>query len=371
MPVYKDAERDTWYVHIKYRDILTNEILFYKKRGFESLASANKHDNIMQLKIKEETIVEYYWEQVCDLYLESKKGKVKDRSYYDTEKLIDKHVKPAFEKKRITKINAMMIEKWQENLLKSKYKNSYLEQIQQTASSVFNYAAVRTIVPLNPLKIVGFVKNTNEAKRKMMYFTFEQYKNFRSSIDEVLFQDIFDILYYTGMRVGELQALTWEDYDRETKLLHLHSNWDTKNKKITKTTKNGEDRYVYLNDDCLAILNRIHSDFIKYSDFSKGKFIFGYYEVIPQKTIENQKNYAIDKFNEVNKEKIKKGVHTELPKIRIHDLRHSHVSLLVNKNVPSAVIAERMGHSIHMVETVYSHMFESSRKSVLNVLNNL
>lgn len=64
-----------------------------------------------------------------------------------------------------------------------------------------------------------------------------------------------------------------------------------------------------------------------------------------------------------------------LPKIRVHDFRHSHVSLLINnaskEDLDSYIIAERLGHSKEMVEKVYGHLFPERRKKILNILENL
>ncbi len=82
---------------------------------------------------------------------------------------------------------------------------------------------------------------------------------------------------------------------------------------------------------------------------------------IPIRTITNRKNKYIQRYNEINTDKI--------PEIRIHDFRHSHVSLLINNGVSSFTIAERLGHSKDMVERVYSHMFPDKRKEILDVLD--
>lgn len=58
----------------------------------------------------------------------------------------------------------------------------------------------------------------------------------------------------------------------------------------------------------------------------------------------------------------------DLPRIRVHDLRHSHVSLLIDLGFPAAAIAERIGHSSISVTYTYSHLFPTRQHDISNAL---
>lgn len=59
-------------------------------------------------------------------------------------------------------------------------------------------------------------------------------------------------------------------------------------------------------------------------------------------------------------------------KIRIHDFRHSHASLLLSKGVPITVISQRLGHSdINMTLNTYSHMMPNDEDKAVNMINGL
>lgn len=61
-----------------------------------------------------------------------------------------------------------------------------------------------------------------------------------------------------------------------------------------------------------------------------------------------------------------------LPKIRMHDLRHSHATMLINNDINIHVIAERLGHaSIHTTEEVYAHLYDEKKKQVVELLESL
>lgn len=64
--------------------------------------------------------------------------------------------------------------------------------------------------------------------------------------------------------------------------------------------------------------------------------------------------------------------HTEIPKIRINDLRHSHASLLIKEGVQAKVIQKRLGHNdIQITLNTYSHLWEGADDEVSDLLNNL
>lgn len=163
------------------------------------------------------------------------------------------------------------------------------------------------------------------------------------------------------MRCGEMQARTWNDVDFESCTLKIHNTFDNKNKIVNNTTKTGENRTIYLNKILINELKEWYAINSDIDGFNNDCYIMGVFVPVPIRTITNRKNKYIKKYNESSNDKI--------PEIRIHDFRHSHVSLLINNGVTSFTIAERLGHSKDMVERVYSHMFPDKRKEILDVLD--
>ena len=194
----------------------------------------------------------------------------------------------------------------------------------------------------------------------MKYWTLEEFTLFINVIEDFEDKLLFDLLYWTGMRISELQARTWEDIDFKTKTLSIHSNFDNKLKKITATPKNGTNRIIFIQTSLIERMKLLKQMQSNIDGFNDACYMFGVFKPISHKTVENKKNKYIKECNRINKIKI--------PEIRIHDFRHSHVSLLANRGLDSLVIAERLGHSKDMVEKRYSHMFPETRKKVLNIL---
>jgi integrase len=359
MPAYKDKEIKKWYASFKYND-LNGGRHTKKKRGFNNKSEALEFEREFLVKNSNSSQYDINFKDLCNDYMISKKSRMKPRSIYDISMLIDKHIIPYYGNLSVKRLNMNDIQKWQENLLKCNYSNAYLVSIQSKLSSILNYAIRKKIINTNLIQILGFVKQ-NQPKKEMKFYNFDDYKKFRSVLPEDDFKTIFDVLYFTGVRIGELQALTYGDFRKKDKLLFVHSNYDYKNHIFNQTTKTGENRYVILNDTVFNELVNKQLEFKQYSDYDNDKLIFGYITPTSRRTIENRKNKAIKLYNESNKDQI--------DQIRIHDFRHSHVSLLINNGVDSFLISKRLGHSKEMVENRYGHLFESRKKEVENVLN--
>lgn len=351
----KKEDNKTYTVRFKYIDVLDGESKEYRKRGFKTASEAKKHEAQKRLEFSQQTSRDYTWDELCDLYLTSKKGKVKDRTIFNYKSLFDTQIYGIFNRVSVRNISSQMVEAWQRKLLAKGFKNAHMAKIQQTVSSIMNFAVARSIMNINPLRIVGFVKNVDEPKTEMEFWTYAEYAKFQSVIDDHEAKLIFDVLYFTGLRIGEFQALTWKDFREDEGLLFVHSTYNNKSKVIAQTTKTGTNRYVDLPKRLADELKVKKEEMSSYSDYTPEKFIFGYHEIFPRKTIENWKNKYIEM--------------SGVKKIRLHDIRHSHVSLLINNGVDRFIIAKRLGHSIEMVENVYGHLFPENRKSILNVLD--
>lgn len=365
MPVYLDKSSNTYFVSKCYADPLTLKSKRICKRGFSTRKDAIKFESKFNINLRCAQSTNYNVEVLVDMFLDYKKERVKSRTYYDIKKIADKHITPTFKHLGIKDIKPSMIEHWQKQLLENNYSNDYLEAIQGLFSRIFNYCISKEIVDTNPVKIVGFVKNQTKSSKKLQFYTTDQYIKFRGVIDDERYLLVFDLLYFTGMRISELQARTWSDLNFDEKSLIIHSNYDCKNHVITPSTKNGETRVIYLSDDLINQLNKRYTAMKRYKNFDPTKFyIISDLSILSQKTISNNKKYILDCYNDTHPD-------DQLPKIRIHDFRHSHVSMLINSEVDTFTIAERLGHSKQMVENVYGHLFPSKKKEILNVLNNV
>ena len=360
MPVYLDKKRGTYYFQGTYINAFGIKERYFV-RGFSGPTAAKKAEREYLIKARTDPNTKYRFNELVIKFLDYKKDRVKPRTISNYNSLIEKQLIPYFGKMYVNKMSVPVIEEWQKEILKKGYTNNYLEKIQTSLSAIMRFAVRRGIIIANPLDVIEQVKNPDEKKKDMQFWTYEQYNKFKSVItnkEDIL---LFDLLYWTGMRCGEMQARTWNDIDFNNCTLKIHNTFDNKNKIVNNTTKTGENRTIYLNKILINELIEWYATNSNIDDFNNDCYIMGVFIPMPIRTITNRKNKYIQKYNENNIDKI--------PEIRIHDFRHSHVSLLINNGVSSFTIAERLGHSKEMVERVYSHMFPDKRKEILNVLD--
>lgn len=360
MPVYLDKKRGTYYFSGTFINAFgENEKYFV--RGFSSSTAAKKAEREYLIKARTNPNTKYRFNDLIIKFLDYKKERVKPRTISNYTNLINKQLLPYFGKMYVNRITVSAIEEWQSKLLTKGYVNNYLEKIQTTMSAIMRFAVRRGMILINPLDVVEQVKNPDEKKKEMLFWTYEQYCKFKSILEKKEDIILFDLLYWTGMRCGEMQARTWNDVDFESCTLKIHNTFDNKNKIVNNTTKTGENRTIYLNKILINELKEWYAINSDIDGFNNDCYIMGVFVPVPIRTITNRKNKYIKKYNESSNDKI--------PEIRIHDFRHSHVSLLINNGVTSFIIAERLGHSKDMVERVYSHMFPDKRKEILDVLD--
>ena len=160
----------------------------------------------------------------------------------------------------------------------------------------------------------------------------------------------FEMLYWCGLRLGELLALTSEDFDFEKKIV-----------RVTKSYQriNGQD---IVTDPKTPKSNRV----IQMPDFLVAEikeYLESLYGYDPQERIfPITKSFLHHEMNRGCKE-------TGVKRIRIHDLRHSHVSLLIDLGFSAVAIADRVGHESIDITYRYAHLFPTRQKDMANKLN--
>lgn len=241
--------------------------------------------------------------------------------------------------------------------------------------NIFNYAVKYKLINSNPTINVEFPrKNMKKLDINSLYLTKDELKNFLIFLENKIYKSsgyfypICVLLAYTGMRLGEACALTWEDIDFKNKSIFIHSTMYAKNynnyvKQDTPKTQSSI-RKIYIDNFLITVLKK----------WRKKQLI---------NRLQNGKNNKVDAENYVfttivahtNKEKavLPIAVSTAFkyinkkhlfPKhIHAHMLRHTHVSLLAEtRKVSLTDIQARLGHSSdEMTRRVYLHVTEKSK----------
>lgn len=304
-------------------------------------------------------VVDLTFSKLFEKYLEFSSLKNK-KSYLNQMKYdVNKYAVDLLEMK-IDKITPSVISKWQGNLLKSKSKkgtllsNSYLNSIQTYVRAIFRFGIEHQISTNNPAATMIIAKRTIpvviEEKRVL---TLAEFNSFVEKIEEIEYHAFFNVLYWCGLRMGEAIALTLNDY-KDNRLL-VSKNYDGANQIIT-TTKTGSNRYVDVPKRCTDVLDNLINHYRKF-DHNKDSALFGLYKRLSPTTIRRKKDEAVKT--------------SGIKQFKIHDLRHSHVSILIDLGFSAFEISKRLGHSTEMVNNTYGHLFPSKQQAMVDKLNDL
>ena len=351
MPVYKDEIHKNFYVQFYYVDWQGQRRKKFK-RGFKTSREAKAYEhNFLNKAAADNTMT---FSNLCAYYLEDSKVRLKPTTQRNKEYLIKKWILPYFKDIEISRITPIMIRKWQNSIMnQDSYTPTYERVINAKLSAIFNYAVKYYGLRNNPVRISGPMGKKNA--ERLNFWTLDEFKNFVAKIDrkdQRPFYEAFMVLFYTGIRVGELLALTVSDLDFKAKTISITKNYarvDGKDLILSPKTPKSK-RIVNIPDFLCSMLQ----DYIQ-KLYAPDLRLF----------------FTLNKYS-LNKRLKKTAAAAGVKAIRVHDLRHSHASLLIELGFSPLLISQRLGHE--KVETTlqtYSHLYPNKADEVASRLNSL
>lgn len=215
MSAYKDKKTGKWYTLFYYKDWM-GENKGKTKRGFETKREALQwqHDFLE----KHSGNLDINFSAFVDIYTQDMKSRLKLNTWITKQTIIEKKILPYFKDKKINEIKPAHIMAWQNEMINQRDKNgkkyapTYLKTIHNQLSAICNHAVRFYELSSNPAAKVGNMGK--EKTKEMLFWTKEEYKKFSYAImDKPLSFYVFEILYWCGIRSGELLALTAKDFD--------------------------------------------------------------------------------------------------------------------------------------------------------------
>lgn len=358
MAVYKDKWNgytgSSWRVACYYKDWQGNRKK-HEKRGFATKKEALAYEH--EFLAKKTKDINMGVDTFIDIYMSDMKPQLKASTYATKETIIDTHIRPYFKNFSLSEVNSTDILQWQNEMLSFRdendkaYSPTYLRTIQNQLNAIFNHAVKYYDLPKNPC-IVN--KKLGKAKAKeMLFWTKEEYLAFSDAVrDKPVSYYAFQILYWTGIRCGELLALTKADFDMEQRILKINKNYQVVNGKEMITTPKTEKsiRQIDLPEFiCDEIQDYIDSLYRLDDD---------------TRLFQITKHYL---HHEMDRGSKKAGV----KRIRVHDLRHSSCALLINLGYSPTQIADRLGHESISITERYSHLYPSVQRDMASRLNDV
>lgn len=308
MAAYKDEERGTWYVSFHYND-WTGKNKRKLKRGFRTRKEALEYEQ--KFLLQQATNLDMRFEDFYKLYEEDLKPKLKLNTWRTKDVIFQKKLIPYFKDKKMNEISPADIIKWQNEMIKKRqadgkpYKPTYLKTMQSELSAIFNHAVRFYNLRENPVKKAGTIGKGKADE--MEFWTKEEYLKFIECVkDKPISYYAFQILYWCGIRDVVIPDFLVEELRQFIRML-----------------------YGYGRDDRIFQITKSYL----HHEMSRGAKAAG------------------------------------VKRIRIHALRHSHISLLIRLGFSAVAIGNRVGHESQTITFHYAHMFPTEQIEMADKLN--
>lgn len=352
MSVYRNPDSGTWYSICRFTD--WKGVRKQKcRRGFTTKREALEWER--EFLMQRQADVDMTFDSFVQLYEKDIKPKLKLNTWLTKESIIQKKILPYFKDRKLSEITAKDIMDWQNeirSLTDSKgkpYSTTYLKTVHNQFSCIFNHAIKYYGLQINPAARAGNMGS--EEKKEMLFWTKAEYLKFIDAMmDKPLSYYAFEMLYWCGIREGELLALTSSDFDFAGSSVSINKSYQRlEGQDIITTPKTKKSNRVI---KMPQFLREEMQEYIKMF-YSTGK---------SDRIFPVSKHYLKHEMERGCKE-------TGVKRIRIHDIRHSHVSLLIDMGFTALAIADRVGHESIDITYRYAHLFPTRQTEMAEKLN--
>ncbi len=311
-----------------------------------------KNNPLKRKKLQEEGKEIITIKDLSQTYFLAVRNQIKDSTIYDAQNIFKLFILPTFEKYQLKDLTKQELSKWQDELWATKnprtneyYSYKYLSKIRTFFSSFLTWCEERHEGFVNLLLSVKKPKR-RMSKKEMQFWTRDEFEKFISVVDNQTYKTLFSMLFFTGRRKGEVLALSPTDIKPNEIVFNkslTRKTLDDSTYKITSTKAEKSATTLI----CKPLKEQL-SNYIA----PKGKFYFGGENPIPENTLTK----AFNRYCSL----------AEVKQIRIHDLRHSFVSMVVSLGGSIPLVADLISDSIEMVTKTYLHLYDIDKKAVIN-----
>lgn len=327
-----------------------------EKALVEKLNELNRGEYVEPSKMSFETLIRSW--------IEDRVRHSVSQKTYDTYKyLSEKHVIPGIGRIPLNNLNPIHLQKFYSDLLGKGLSPTSVRRIHQVCRSSLKWAQQIKLIPKNPAESVSPPKKSSP---EMKIWSVEEVEKFLECARGERFYTLFLLALHTGLRQGELLGLRWSDINFEQGVVYVRRAVQRNSKGLVikeepKTSKSR--RSVYVSPSVVEELKR-HRRRVKEEMMKIGRTDVDL--VFPNQLGNIQEpRKVIQHFHRLIE---RAGV----PKIRFHDLRHTHASLLLQQGVHPKIVSERLGHSnISITLDIYSHSVPSLQKQASEVFDSL
>lgn len=347
MKAEKDKKTGKWLIQYRYTD-WQGKRRKSTKRGFATKREAEEW--LRNFLITQKADFDMKFEDFWKMYYADMETRLREHTMRTKKYIVELKILPYFGNKRVNDITAADIRQWQNELIKMGYSPTYLKTINNQLSAIFNYAIRYYDLKSNPCAKAGSMGKSKA--EEMDFWTVEEFRKFIDSVmNKRLSYMAFMTLYWTGMRLGELLALNPKDVDLEKRTISITKSYQRLGKKdVITPPKTPKSKRVITVPEFLA------ADIKDYMD--------SLYDLQ-----ENDRLFPITKY--YLEHEMQRGIkESGVKRIRVHDLRHSHASMLIELGFSPLEIANRLGHEkVETTLNTYAHLYPNKQTKLAERLD--
>lgn len=347
MKAEKDKKTGKWLIQYRYTD-WQGKRRKSTKRGFATKREAEEW--LRNFLITQKADFDMKFEDFWKIYCADMETRLREHTMRTKKYIVELKILPYFGNKRVNNITAADIRQWQNELIKMGYSPTYLKTINNQLSAIFNYAVRYYDLKSNPCAKAGSMGKSKA--EEMDFWTGEEFRKFIDSVmNKRLSYMAFMILYWTGMRLGELLALNPKDVDLEKRIISITKSYQRLGKKdVITPPKTSKSKRVITIPEFLA------ADIKDYMD--------NLYDLQ-----EDDRLFPITKY--YLEHEMQRGIkESGVKRIRVHDLRHSHASMLIELGFSPLEIANRLGHEkVETTLNTYAHLYPNKQTKLAERLD--
>lgn len=293
--------------------------------------------------------------EVYENYINYVRNRHKKQGFYNIIHDFECRVLPYFKSYDIYEISKSDLIKWQDTILSFNFTNSYNKRLYYVFNSFLDYCCNFYNLEKNLLREIGPFPKKIENK-KSDYYTLREFEKFINCVDNNIYKQFFNLMFFTGTRPGEAMALKFSDLNGN--YLNINKSIQRKGSRELDTPKNQFSiRKILITNTLKKELLKLKDYYIKnYGDICYDYFVFGGIKPLSPTSIDRIKKSASDKAN--------------LRCITQHQFRHSYATNLINNGISINTVSKLLGHSnIEVTARVYVHNNLEYEKRALRILS--
>ncbi|HDR8505479.1 TPA: site-specific integrase [Bacillus cereus] len=357
--VKKDPNTKKWYFTLTHGKKEDGKPKQFKKRGFKTKQEAHKAMLELEQSLTLGTYIQpnkiLYKEYLLERFLEDKMTKVKKQTLNTYRWIVEKHIIPAIGDVELTKLDPMIIQGLYNKLTKEQaLSDENIQKVHTLINDSLKKAERWGLIARNPAALVDRPK---AEKKEITVWDVEEVRQFlKYAKKSGRYYIAFLLALTTGMRQGEILGLRWKDVDFESGCVRITQTLSSDGKDLLPYTKTKSgSRTIDLPEATVTAL-KTHWLFIRGEREKKCSYKNLDLVVCTEFGTPTHKSNIRRVFKSI----IKKA---DIPKIRFHDMRHTHATLLLLQGVNPKIVSERLGHAdVRITLDTYSHLLPSMQK---------